>query len=70
MNKQVKIAIIVSISIVIFLIISVLGIFFIATKKKTSISASEFYSAMTQKEYTVQDGTSQFAQYDYINKTT
>lgn len=64
MKKPVMIAII---AVVIILVI--LGVIFInLNKEKTSITASSFYTTMSQKEYSVQDATSQFSDYDYVQQ--
>ena len=68
MKKSTKI--IISIAAVIILALIICGIvwFVKLNKEKTSISASEFYSKMTNKGYNVQDVKSQFAEYSYIKK--
>ena len=64
MKKPVMIAII---AIVIILVI--LGVIFInLNKEKTSITASSFYTTMSQKGYSVQDATSQISDYDYVQQ--
>ncbi len=37
-------------------------------KEKTSITASSFYTTMSQKGYIVQDASSQYANYDYVKQ--
>ena len=61
--------IIILIVIVIIVIIAILGVvFFNLNKEKTSITASSFYTTMSEKGYTVQDANNQFSDYDYIEQ--
>ena len=68
MKKGIIIGIIIFLIIILALVI-IGGMFFkSAIQPKTSITASDFYNIMSQKNYTVQDATNQFASYDYIKK--
>ena len=72
MKKSTKIAIIagVSVFVILFIILAVvLTMFFInLTKEKPSITASDFYSIMREKGYSVKSADSQLSDYDYIKK--
>ena len=51
------------------IVVTIIGIIFInLNKEKTSITASDFYTTMSQKEYIVQDSSSQFSEYNYIKQ--
>lgn len=64
MKKPVIIAII-----AVVIIVAIVGVIFInLNKEKTSITASSFYTTMSQKGYSVQDANSQFSEYDYIKQ--
>ena len=66
MKKSVIIAII-AVVIVIAIVIAIVGVIFTnLNKEKTSITASSFYTTMSQKGYIVQDASSQFSEYNYI----
>ena len=68
MKKPVIIAIIV-VAVVIAIMAAVAGVIFVnLNKEKTSITASDFYTIMSQKGYSVQDANSQFADYDYVSQ--
>ncbi len=64
MKKSVIIAII---AVVILVVIG--GVIFVnLNKEKASITASSFYTTMSQKGYSVQDSTSQYSEYDYVKQ--
>lgn len=64
MKKPVIIAII-----VVVIVIAIVGVIFVnLNKEKISITASSFYTTMSQKGYTVQDANNQFLEYDYIKQ--
>ena len=49
--------------------VAIVGVIFInLNKEKTSITASDFYTIMSQKGYNVQDANSQFSDYNYIKQ--
>ena len=51
------------------IIVTIVGIIFInLNKEKTSITASDFYTTMSQKEYNVQDSSNQFSEYNYVKQ--
>ena len=55
--------------VVILILAIILGIVFVSlNKEKTSISANDFKSSMQGKGYIIQDATSQFSSYDYIEQ--
>lgn len=64
MKKPVIIAII-----AVVIVVAIVGVIFVnLNKEKTSITASSFYTTMSQKGYSVQDANSQFSEYDYIKQ--
>jgi len=55
--------------IAVVIVVAIIGIIFVnLNKEKTSITASSFYTNMSQKGYSVQDASSQFADYNYIKQ--
>lgn len=65
MKKPVIIAII-----AIVIVVAIVGVVFISlNKEKTAITASDFYTTMSQKGYLVQDASSQFSDYNYVKKS-
>ena len=65
MKKPVIIAII-----AVVIVVAIVGVIFInLNKEKTSITASDFYTTMSQKGYVVQDSSSQFSEYNYVKKS-
>lgn len=65
MKKTVIIAIIIAV----VLVTTIVGVIFInLNKEKISITASDFYTIMSEKGYIIKDAKSQFADYDYIKK--
>lgn len=64
MKKSVIIAII-----AVTIVVAIIGVIFVnLNKEKNSITASNFYTIMSQKEYSVQDASSQFSGYDYVKQ--
>lgn len=68
MKKGIIIGIIIFLVIILALVIVGGIVFKSAMQPKTAITASDFYTKMSQKNYTVKDATSQFASYNYIKK--
>lgn len=65
MKKPVIIAII-----AVVIVVAIVGVIFInLNKEKTSITASDFYTIMSQKGYVVQDSSSQFSDYNYVKNS-
>ena len=56
--------------IVLILIVTGIIVFVRLNKEKKSITTSDFYSIMSQKEYNVVDATNQFAGYDYVKQAS
>lgn len=54
---------------IILVVIVARCVFVVFNKKKTAITAEEFKSIMEEKEYTVVETTSQFAEYDFVKKS-
>ena len=72
MEKTVITAIIV-VAVVVAVIVAIVGViigitFVNLNKEKTSITASSFYTTMSQKGYSVQDASSQFSDYNYVKQ--
>lgn len=64
MKKTVIIALI-----AVVVVIAIVGVIFVnLNKEKKSITASSFYTTMSQKGYNVQDANRQFAEYNYIKQ--
>ena len=64
MKRPVIIAII-----AVLIIVAIIGVIFVnLNKEKTAITASSFYTTMSQKGYSVQDANRQFAEYDYVKQ--
>lgn len=64
MKKSVIIAII-----AVVIVAAIVGVIFVnLNKEKTSITASSFYTTMSQKGYSVQDASSQFSEYNYVKQ--
>lgn len=68
MKKRIMIGIIIFLVIILALVTVGGMVFKSASQPKPAITASDFYNKMSQKNYTVQDATSQFANYDYVKK--
>ena len=68
MKKGTIIAIVVAVAVVLLIVIVGMTLFVSLNKEKTSITAENFYTTMSQKGYNVQDANSQFSDYDYITQ--
>lgn len=56
--------------IAVVIVIAIVGVIFInLNKEKTSITASDFYTTMSQKGYVVQDSSNQFSEYNYLKES-